>query len=187
MVLPYINMENGIGTCVISYKKWISSPGSMQDTGCLGLMHWNWCFWTVVLEKTLESPLDCKEIQPVHSKGDLSWMFIGGLMLKVKLQYFGHLMWRVDSLEKTLMLGGFGSGGEGTTEDEMAGWHQQLNGCEFEWNLGVGNWQGGLACCNSWGHRVGHEWVTELNLPLYWSTNFFRYIHLWFKKAENRL
>ena len=66
----------------------------------------NWCFWTVVLEKTLESPLDCKEIQPVHPKGDQSWMFIEGLMLKLKLQYFGHLMRRVDSLEKTLMLGG---------------------------------------------------------------------------------
>ena len=70
----------------------------------------NWCFWTVVLEKTLESPLDCKEIQPVHSKGDQSWMFLGGMMLKLKLQYFGHLMQRVDSLEKTLMLGGIGGG-----------------------------------------------------------------------------
>ena len=68
----------------------------------------NWCFWTVVLEKTLESPLDCKEIQPVHSKGDQSWVFIGRTDAKLKLQYFGHLMWRVDSLEKTLMLGGIG-------------------------------------------------------------------------------
>ena len=63
---------------------------------------------TVVLEKTLESPLGCKEIQPVHSKGDQSWVFFGGLMLKLKLQYFCHLMRRVDSLEKTLMLGGIG-------------------------------------------------------------------------------
>ena len=62
----------------------------------------------MVLEKTLESPLDCKEIQPVRSKGDQSWVFIGGLMLKLKLQYFGHLMRRVDSLEKTLMLRGIG-------------------------------------------------------------------------------
>ena len=69
----------------------------------------NRCFWTMVLEKTLESPLDCKEIQPVHSKGDQSWVFFGGLMLKLKLQYFGHLLRRVDSLEKTLMLGGIGS------------------------------------------------------------------------------
>ena len=65
----------------------------------------NWCYWTVVLEKTLESSLDCKEIQPVHPKGDQSWVFIEGLMLKLKLQYFGHWMQRSDSFEKTLMLG----------------------------------------------------------------------------------
>ena len=59
-----------------------------------------------MLEKTLESPLDCKEIQPVHPKGHQSWVFIEGLMLKLKLQYFGHLMGRIDSLEKTMMLGG---------------------------------------------------------------------------------
>ena len=68
----------------------------------------NWCFWTVVLEKTLESLLDCKEIQPIHSEGDQPWVFLEGMMLKLKLQYFGHLMRRVDSLEKTLMLGGIG-------------------------------------------------------------------------------
>ena len=66
----------------------------------------NWCFWTVVLQKTLESPLDCKEIQPVHSEGDQC--SLEGMMLKLKLQYFGHLMQRVDSLEKTPMLGGIG-------------------------------------------------------------------------------
>ena len=66
----------------------------------------------MVLEKTFESPLDCKEIQPVHPKGDQSWCSLEGLMLKVKLQYFGHLMRRVDSSEKTLMLGGIGAGGE---------------------------------------------------------------------------
>ena len=65
----------------------------------------------MVLEKTLESPLDCKDIQPVHSEGDQPWDFLEGLMLKLKLQYFGHLMGRVDSLGKTLMLGG--TGGEG--------------------------------------------------------------------------
>ena len=68
----------------------------------------NWCFWTVVLKKTLESPLECKEIKPVHPKRNLSWTVIGKLMLKLKLQYFGHLMQRVDSLEKTTMLGGIG-------------------------------------------------------------------------------
>ena len=68
----------------------------------------NWCFRTVVLEKPLESPLDCKEIQPVHSKGDQPWDSLERMMLKLKLQYFGHLVRRVDSLEKTLMLGGIG-------------------------------------------------------------------------------
>ena len=67
----------------------------------------NWCFWTVVFEKTLESPLDCKEIQ-VRPKGDQSWCSLEGLMLKLKLQYCGHLMRRADSFEKTLMLGGIG-------------------------------------------------------------------------------
>ena len=85
----------------------------------------------MVLEKTLESPLDCK-IQSVHSKGDQSWVFIEGLMLKLKLQYFGHLMRRVDSLEKTDAGRDWGQEDKGTTEDEMAGWHHQLDGCEFE-------------------------------------------------------
>ena len=67
----------------------------------------NWCFWTVVLEKTLESPLDCKEIQPVH-KEISPGCSLKGMMLKLKLWYFGHFMWRADSLEKTLMLGGIG-------------------------------------------------------------------------------
>ena len=78
----------------------------------------------MVLEKTLESPLDCKEIQPVHSEGDQPWDFLEGLMLKLKLQYFGHLMRRADSLEKTLMLGGiWGQEEKGTAENEMAEWH----------------------------------------------------------------
>jgi len=64
-----------------------------------------WCFWTVVLENTIENPLDCKEIKPVNSKGNQAWIFIEGLLLKLKLQYFDNLMWRTDLLEKTLMLG----------------------------------------------------------------------------------
>ena len=68
----------------------------------------SWCFWSVVLEKTLESSLDCKDIKPVHSEEISPGISLEGLMLKLKLQYFGHLMWRVDSLEKTLMLGGIG-------------------------------------------------------------------------------
>ena len=87
-----------------------------------------------------------KEISPGIS--------LEGIMLKLKLQYFGHLMWRVDSLEKTLMLGGiWGQEEKGTVEDEMAGWHRWLDGRESEWTPGVGDGQGGLACCHSWGHK----------------------------------
>ena len=77
----------------------------------------------MVLEKTLESPLDCKEIQPVHSEGDHPGISLEGMMLKLKLQYFGHLMRRVDSLEKTDAGRDWGQEEKGTTEDEMAGWH----------------------------------------------------------------
>ena len=114
----------------------------------------NWCFWTAVLEKTLESPLDCKEIQPVHSTQEISpGISLEGMMPKLKLQYFGHLMRRVDSLEKTLMLGG------------LAGWHHRLD--ESEWTPGVGDGQGGLASCDSWGRKESDtterlNW-TELN------------------------
>ena len=104
-------------TCLVE----LISPSSSQGYGLSSGHVWmweldykeswapkNWCFWTVVLGKTLESPLDCKEIQPVHPKGDQSWVFIGRTDVEAKTQYFGHLMWRVDSLEKTLMLGGIG-------------------------------------------------------------------------------
>ena len=86
----------------------------------------------MVLEKTLESPLDCKEIQPVHSEGDHPGISLEGMMLKLKLQYFGHLMQRVDSLEKTDAGRGWGQEKKGTTEDEMAGWHHCLDGHESE-------------------------------------------------------
>ena len=87
-----------------------------------------------------------KEISPGCS--------LEGLMLKLKLQYFGHLMRRADSLKKTLMLGKIeGRRRRGTTEDEMVGWHHQLNGHGFGWTPGVSDGQGGLACCGSWGHK----------------------------------
>ena len=107
-----------------------------------------------------------KEISPGCS--------LEGLMLKLKLQYFGHLVRRVDSLEKTLMLGGiWGQEEKGTTEDEMAGWHHWLNGHEFEWTPGAGDGQGGLACCDSWDRRVGYDWATELNWTRYILTFYF--------------
>ena len=111
----------------------------------------NSCFWTVVLEKTLESPLDSKGIQPVNPKGNQSWIFIGK-MLKLKLQYFGHLLSRTDSLEKTLMLGKIeGRRRRGTSEDEIVGWHHWLDGHDFEQALGVSDGQRGLACCSPLG------------------------------------
>ena len=123
----------------------------------------NWCFWTVVLEKTLASTLDCKEIQPVHRKGDQSRVFIEGLMLRLKLQYFGHLMWRVDSWKDPDAGRDWGQEEKGMTEDEMAGWHHQLDAHEFGWTPGVGDGQGGLVFCDSWGHKESDtNWATEL-------------------------
>ena len=90
----------------------------------------NWCFWTVVLEKTLESPLDCKEIQPVHPKDP--GCSLEGLMLKLKLQYFGHLMQSWLFGKDSDAGRDWGQEEKGTTEDEMAGWHHRLDGREFE-------------------------------------------------------
>ena len=95
-----------------------------------------------------------------------------GMMLKLKLHYFGYLMWRVDSLEKTLMLGGMGQEEKGTTEDEMAGWHHWLDGHESEWSPGVGDGQGGLACCDSW-HRKESDTTERLNwTELNWTNSW---------------
>ena len=112
----------------------------------------NW--WTVVLEKTLESPLDCKEIQPVHSKGDQSWVFFGRNDAKAVIP----ILWPPHA--KSWLIGkdpdagrDWGQEEKVTTEDEMAGWHHQLDGHEFEWTLGVGDGQGGLECCSSWGRK----------------------------------
>ena len=111
----------------------------------------------MVLDKTLESPLDCKEIKPVHPREISPDHSSQGLMLKLKLQYSGHLMQRTDSLEKTLMLGK--SEVSRMTEDEIVGWHHLLDGHEFEQALGDGDGQGGLACCSLWGCRESD--VTE--------------------------
>ena len=133
----------------------------------------NWCFWTVVLEKTLESPLDCKETQPVHSKGDQPYpgCSLEGLMLKLKLQYFGHLTRRVASLEKTLMLGGIGAGGEGDDRG-WDGWMASLTRWTWIWvNSGSWWWTGRPGVLRFMGsQRVGHDWATELNWTD-WSIN----------------
>ena len=107
-----------------------------------------------MLEKTLESPLDCKEIQPVHPKEISPECSLEGLMLKLKLQCFCHLMWRADSLEKTLMLGKIeGRRRRGWKRMRWLDWHHQLNGHGFGWTLGVGDGQGGPVCCSSWGRK----------------------------------
>ena len=133
----------------------------------------NWCFWTVVLEKTLRVPWTArrsnqsilKEISPGRS--------LEGMMLKLKLQYFYHLMWRVDSLEKTLMLGGIGV--RRRRGRQRMRWLDGITDSmdvESEWTPGVGDGQGGLACCDSWGRKESDtterlNW-TELN----WRTDF---------------
>ena len=127
----------------------------------------NWCFWTVVLEKTFESPLDCKEIQPVYSEGDQPWDFFGGNDAKAETP----VLWPPHA--KSWLTGKDSDAGrdwrqeeKGRTEDEIAGWHHWLDGRESEWTLGVGDGQGGLACCDSWGHKESDmtEWLnwTEL-------------------------
>ena len=124
----------------------------------------NWCFWTVVLEKTLESPLDCKEIQPVHSKGDQPWCSLEGMMLKLKLQYFGHLMGRVDSLEKTLMLWRIG-GRRRKGRQRMRWLMASLTQWTWVWvNSRSGWWTGRPGVLRFMGsQRVRHDWATELN------------------------
>ena len=127
----------------------------------------NWCFWIVML-KTLKSTLDCKEIQLVHPKGDQSWVFTG----RTDVEAETPILWPPDGKNwlfwKDPEAGQDWSWeGKGTTEDEVAGWHHWLDGHEFEWTPGVGDEQGGLACCNSWGYKESDvteqlNW-TELN------------------------
>ena len=111
----------------------------------------NWCFWTVV--RLLRVPWTARRSNQSILKEISPGCSLEGQMLKLKLQYFGHLMWRVDSLEKTLMLGGIGGRRRRGLQDEMAGWHHRLEGRESERTPEVGDGQGGLTCCNSWGHR----------------------------------
>ena len=114
----------------------------------------NWCFWTVVLEKTLESLLDCKEIQPVHSEGDQPWDFFGRNDAKAETPVLWPPHAKVWLIGKDSDAGrDWGQEEKGMTEDERAGWHHWLDGHESEWTPGVGDGQGGLACCDSWGRK----------------------------------
>ena len=114
----------------------------------------NWCFWTVVLEKTLESPLDCKDIKPVHPKRNQFWIFIGRTDAEAEAPIF----WPPDA--KNWLIRKDPEAGKdwrqekkGTTEPDMVARHHQLNGHEFEQTLGVGDGQGSLTCCSPWGHK----------------------------------
>ena len=121
-----------------------------------------WCFWTVVLEKTLGSPLDCKEIKPVNTKGNQSWIFIG----RTDAETEAPILWPPDT--KNWLIWKDPDAGKdwrqeekGTTEDETVGWHHRLNRCEFEQASAVSYGQGSLACCNPWGHKESDttEWL----------------------------
>ena len=122
----------------------------------------NWCFWTVVLEKTLESPWNCKEIQPGHFEGGQPWDFFGRNDAKAEITSCKELThwkrpWCWEGLEQEE---------KGTTEDGIAAWHHWLDGRESEWTLGIGDGEGGLACCDSWDRKESDttEWLnwTEL-------------------------
>ena len=130
----------------------------------------NWWFWTVVLEKTLESPLECKDIQLVHPKGNQSRIFIGRTDVEAETPILwppvvkNWLIWKDPDAVKD-----WSWEVKGTTEDEMVGWHHLLDGYEFEWALGVGDGQGSLACCSPWGRKKSDmtewlNWLTELIL-----------------------
>ena len=141
----------------------------------------NWCFWTVVLEKTPESPLDSKEFQPVHSKGDQSWVFIG----RTDAEAETPVLW--PSHVKSWLNGkdsdagrDWGQEEKGTTENEMAGWHHRLDGLEFVKAPGVGDGQGSLACCSPWSHKESDmteqlNW-TDTKIPFFSSLQ----ICIWF-------
>ena len=134
----------------------------------------NWSFWTVVLEKTLENLLDCKEIQPVHSKEDQSWMFFVRTDVEAETPILwpsvakSWLIWKDTDTGKD-----WGQEEKGTTEGEMVGWHHCLDGHGFGWTLGVGDGQGDLVCCGSWGHKESDmtEWLkwAELNRCQSWT------------------
>ena len=140
-----------------------------------------WCFWTVVLEKTFESPLDCK-IQPIHPKGDQSWVFIGRNDVEAETPILwppeakSWLIWKDHDAGKD-----WWQEEKGTTEDEVVGWHHQLNGHGFRWTPGVGDGQEGLACCSSRGtkesdttERLKGTELVELDtmISVFWMLSF---------------
>ena len=137
-------------------------------------MQKNWCFWTVVLEKTLESPLDCKEIQPVHPKGDPSWMFIGRTDVEAETPILCPPDMKSWLIGKDPDAGkDWGQEEKGTTEDEIVGWHHWLDGHEFEQTLGDSEGQGSLTYCSRWDHEES-DMTEQLNNKWYSVPRWFR-------------
>ena len=174
---------------VMDWKAWHASVNGLQDWATelndfssSHIQMWeldhkegwalkNWCFQTAMLEKTLESPLDSKEIKPVNPKGNQPWIVIG----RTDAEAETPILWPPDG--KNGLIGKDPDAGKDwrqeekvAIEDEMVVWHHWLNGCEFEWTPGVGDGQGGLACCDSWGCKELDtteqlNW-SELNMPV---------------------
>ena len=181
-----VNLKGSGGQCRGTTKiseqiRWNKGPSSQgYGFSCGHVWMWeldceeswelkNWCFCTVVLEKTLESPLDCKEIQSVHSKEDQPWVFFERNDAKAETP----ILWPPHA--KSWLIGkdsdagrDWGQEKKGTREDEMAGWHHRLDGHEFGWTPGVGDGQGGLACCDSWGCKES-DTTERLN----WTEHFW--------------
>ena len=167
--------------------KWLSSSSQSYGFSISHVCMWgldckerwvpkNCCFWTVVLEKTLESPLDCKEIKPVHPEGNQSWRVIGRTDAKAETP----ILWLPDAknwlIRKDPDAGKYWRQEEkGTTEDEMVGWHHQLNGHEFEQAPGVVDGQESLACCSPWGSQ-SQTWLSD------WTELLYPFIHQWIFK-----
>ena len=147
-------------------ESWTVKKAEHQKVDAIEL----WCW-----RRLLRVPWTARRIQPVHPKGDQSCVFIGRTEAEAETPILwppdvkSWLIWKDPDAGKD-----WGQEEKGMTEDEMGGWHHWLNGHGFMWTLGVGDGQGGLACCNSWGsQRVGHDWVTELN----WTDEYWK-IHL---------
>ena len=146
----------------------------------------NWCFWSVVLEKTLESPLDCKEIQPVHSEGDQPWDFFGRNDAKAEAPVFWPPHAKRWLIGKDSDAGrDWGQEEKGTTEDEMAWWHHWLDGRESEWTPGVVDGQGGLAYYASWGRKELDTTERLICSDLNDFLNFYPEEYLYPKKWEH--
>ena len=196
---PFPMSHRGIWTTPLHIKKqrhYFANKGPSSQGYSFSSSHvWMWeldyteswvpknrCFWTVVLEKTLESPLDCKEIQPVHPKGDQSWVFIGRTDAEAEMP----ILWPPDA--KSWLVGkdpdagkDWGQEEKGMTEDEMVGWHHRLNGHGFGWTPGAGDGQGGLACCGSWSRKEldTTEHLNWTDYPRIYNT--FKLIYIYFQ------